>query len=70
MKIQKISVSTFGKNHLRQIQEYVFTKNRKGIESALMFIELAILRGDSVSIDVVDGDDPATLEHLKDYVSL
>lgn len=66
MKTQRISVSTFGK----KMQEYVFTKDKKGIDSALLFIELAILRGDSISVDVVNGDDPATLEYLKDYVSL
>jgi hypothetical protein len=52
----------------KDIQEYVFSRGK--LDQALLIIELAILRGDSITIDPVNTKDEPTPEYLKDYVSL
>ena len=62
--MKRISRSIIGKD----IQEYVFSRGK--LDQALLIIELAILRGDSITIDPVNTKDEPTPEYLKDYVSL
>ena len=62
--MKRISMSIIGKD----IQEYVFSRGK--LDQALLIIELAILRGDSITIDPVNTKDEPTPEYLKDYVSL
>ena len=62
--MKRISVSVFGE----KCEELVF--NWRSKEQALAYIERAIQRGDSISIDVIEIEDPATPEYLKDYASI
>lgn len=65
-KMKRISVSIVGKN----VREYIFGTDKKELDQALLLIELAILRGDLISIDPINTKDEPTPEYLKDYVSL
>lgn len=64
--MHKISVSVFGK----VCEEKVFGTSSREREFALSFIETAIIRGDSVSVDVVECKGVTVPEYLRDYVSL
>ena len=64
--MKKVSVSVFGE----KMQEQVFGMSNKEMELAMLFVHMAIRRGDSVSIDVVECKDAPTPEYLKDYVSI
>jgi hypothetical protein len=64
--MKKVSMSIIGKD----VQEYIFGTDKKELDQALLFIELAILRGDSVTIDPINTKDAPIPEYLKDYVSL
>lgn len=64
--MKKISVSVFGE----KCEEKVFGTNGREREFALSFIEAAIVRGDSVSVDVVECMGMTVPEYLKNYASL
>lgn len=62
--MKKFSVSVFGDS----ISERCFDQDSSGMAKALVFIQSAMIRGDSISIDVVDVD-TSMPDYLKDYVS-
>lgn len=65
--MKRISILVSGEKNM---QERLFSMDNKGMESAMLYIRMAVCRGDSVWIDTVECEDAPVPEYLKDYSSI